>query len=217
MAEPANPAGWPEDLFQVFDRFLVCEYASLTARGTPVTYPITPYVGEDRLTLDVSCGLTSPAKAERARRNREVALLYSEPLGSGLPDPATVLVQGHATVSDRDLQANTDRYVRLQLAKYPDPWKGVPKAVIRGQDWYWARIWIRVTPLTIRWWPGGRLDRPAEEWRAPAGTEAQPSDPKPQGSQPPAWREPATAWRERLLSAIERIGRPVLTVVDESG
>src|ERR671932_2116676 len=83
----ANPAGWPEELLPLFERAITVEYASLTRANTPVTYPVTPYVGEDGRTLDVSTGLTYPAKAERARRNPKVALLFADPVGAGLADP----------------------------------------------------------------------------------------------------------------------------------
>ena len=125
-----NPAGWPEELPPLFERAITVEYASLTRAGTPVTYPVTPYVGEDRRTLDVSTGLTYPAKAERARLNPKVALLYSDPLGSGLDMAPAALVQGTASVRDSDLQANTDRYVRLGMAKLPDVYE-VPRFLLR--------------------------------------------------------------------------------------
>src|SRR5215217_902128 len=62
-----NPGGWPEVLLPLFERAITVEYASFTRAGAPITYPVTPYVGEDGLTLDVSTGLTYPSKAERAR------------------------------------------------------------------------------------------------------------------------------------------------------
>jgi hypothetical protein len=175
----ANPAGWPEELLPLFERAVTVEYASLTRAGTPVTYPVTPYVGEDGRTLDVSTGLTYPAKAERARRNPKVALLYSDPLGSGLDGAPVALVQGLATVRDADLQANTDRYVRLGMAKLPDTYEGQPKFMLRTLAWYFARIWVQVTPTRILWWPEGRIDEPPREWTAPEGTSAPPSDPAP--------------------------------------
>lgn len=184
-----NPAGWPEELLPLFERAITVEYASLTRAGTPVTYPVTPYVGEDGRTLDVSTGLTYPAKAERARRNPQVAILYSDPLGSGLDGAPVVLVQGMVTVRDADLQANTDRYVRLAMAKLPDTYDGQPKFMLRTLAWYFARIWVQVTPTHIFWWPEGRLDEPPREWTAPEGTGAPPSDPAPPGRQPASWSE----------------------------
>ncbi|WP_405088511.1 pyridoxamine 5'-phosphate oxidase family protein [Microbispora sp. NBC_01389] len=103
---------WPREAAELFGRAVVCEYASLTRDGRPVTWPVTPYVGRDG-TLDVSTGLTYPDKAERARRNPRVALLYSDRCsdaeGSGAGRAPVVLVQGRATVRDADLQAGTDR------------------------------------------------------------------------------------------------------------
>src|SRR5215208_5843994 len=96
----SNPAGWPAEVLPVFEKAITCEWATLTKAGAPVTWPVTPYLGEDGSTIDVSTGLTYPAKADRARRNPKVALLFSDPTGSGLQDPPVVLVQGMATVRD---------------------------------------------------------------------------------------------------------------------
>src|SRR5690349_6826431 len=85
---------WPEELQPMFERAITCEFASLTRAGTPVTYPVTPYVSPGSATLDVSTGLAYPAKAERARRNPHVAILFSDPVGSGFHDPPVALVQG---------------------------------------------------------------------------------------------------------------------------
>ncbi len=189
-----NPAGWPEELLPVFQHAVTVEFASLTRSGSPVTFPLTPYIGEDARTLDVSTGLTYPAKAERARRNPRVALLYADPLGSGISDFPVVLVQGLATVRDSDPQRNTDRYVQLSMSKLPMAYKGQPKFLLRKLPWYFARVWISVTPTRILWWPGGRLDEQPQEWTAPEGTEAPPSDPAPPGKPPAAWAEEPGDW-----------------------
>jgi hypothetical protein len=81
-------------------------------------------VGNGGRSLDVSTGLTYPAKAERARRDPRVCLLFADPVGSGIDAPPTVLVQGLATVRDCDLQANTDRYVRASMKRFPDAHEG---------------------------------------------------------------------------------------------
>jgi hypothetical protein len=152
-------------------------------------------VGEGGTTFDVSTGLTYPAKAERARRNPKVTLLYFDPVGSELAQVPVALVQGLATVRDSGLQANTDRYVRLSLTKLRAVYEGQPKFVLRSLAWYFARIWMEVTPTRILWWLQGRLDEPPREWLAPAGTSAPPSDPTPPGRQPRAWSEQPSEWR----------------------
>ncbi|HUS16799.1 MAG TPA: pyridoxamine 5'-phosphate oxidase family protein [Chloroflexia bacterium] len=211
-----NAAGWPDEVRPVFNSAVTCEWATMSKSGTPITWPVTPYLGADGRTIDVSTGLTYPAKADRARRDPRVALLFSDPLGSGLTNPPVVLVQGLATVRDRDLQAGADRYIRLGMAKLPASYKGQPRFLLRRQAWYFTRIWVLVTPLRILWWPGGNLDAAPQRWDAPAGTSAPPSDPPPQGPSPGAWQAPAPEWRTRAARAVE-LGAPVLTVAGADG
>jgi len=197
-------------------RALVCEYATLTGDGRPVTWPVTPYLGEDGSTVDVSTGLTYPAKAERARREPRVALLFSSTSDEELPDAPTVMVQGLATVRDAALQANTDRYLRESLAKLPQAYKGLPPFLLRRLDWYLARVWVQVTPLRILSWPSGQLDREPDRWDAPAGTAAPPSDPAPRGPSLPSRSASPADWRP-FADRADRLGVPVLTVVDADG
>jgi hypothetical protein len=208
-----NRAPWPDEVLAILERAITCEYATLTQRNTPITYPVTPYLGDDGCTLDVSTGLTYPAKAERARRNPHVALLYSDPVGSGLTTPPVVLVHGLATVRDADLQANTDRYVRLALAKLPEAYRGTPRFLLRRMGWYFTRIWIRVTPIRILWWPEGRLDRQPQRWAAPQPVHAPPSDPAPAGKTSGTWKDGPSDWRRGAAYAAQHLGDPVLTVV----
>lgn len=212
-----NPAHWPQEVLPLFEKALTCEFSSLTRQGIPITYPLTPYIGEDERTLDVSTGLTYPAKAERARRNPQVGILYSDAIGTGLSNAPTVLVYGLAAVRDTNLQANTDRYVRLSLAKAPAAFKGTPVLFLRRFAWYFARIWIEVTPLEILWWPAGHTDEPPQIWHAPADIQAPLSDPTPAGKQPPAWLEVPGEWRNTAAHAIKHLGLPILTVVNAYG
>lgn len=208
---------WPKEVRSIFECAITCEYATLTQRHRPVTYPVTPYIGEDGRTLDVSTGLTYPAKAERARRNPRVALLYSDPVGAGLKNPPVVLVQGLATVRDADLQYNTDRYIRLSMAKAPAAYQGTPRFLLRRMPWYFVRIWVKVTPMRMFWWPEGQLERQPEMWEAPAGTDAPPSDPPPTGKALGAWQEEPVDWRQSAAYATTRLGNPVLTVLSDNG
>ncbi len=212
-----SSAGWPEEVLPLFERSITTEYASLTAKGQPITYPVTPYIGDDGLTLDVSTGLTYPSKAERARRNPKVALLYSDPTGSGLSKPPVVLVQGLAAVRDADLQANTDRYIRESFAKLPEAYSGTPVFLLRSMTWYFVRIWIQVTPLRMLWWPDGDLERQPERWEAAEGLAATESDPAPQGKPLGTWHPGVADWRPGADYAVQNMGDPVLTLVDEDG
>ena len=207
----------PSGVWQVLDRSITVEYTSLTRAGAPVMVPVTPYVSDDRTTLDVATGLTYPTKAERARRNPKVSLLYSDPLGSGLVQPPVVLVQGLATVRDTDLQANTDRYARLVMAKTPAAFKGQPRFLLRTLDWYFARIWVHVTPLRVCWWDSETMTSEPGQWVALPETVAPPSDPAPPGKQPGAWLEPPSDWRTTARDVIPRLDQWSLAWVGADG
>ena len=215
--ERTNPAGWPEAALELFHRAITVEYTSLTRAGLPIMVPLTPFLGEDQLSVDVSTGLTYPAKAERARRNPKVCLLFSDPVGSGLSSPPVVLVQGLATVRDADIQANTDRYVRLALAKLPAAYAGLPRFVLRRLTAYFARIWIQVTPTRIWWWESRALDSEPHQWTAPATTTVPASDPAPAGKQPAAWLEPPADWRELAQHAMDQLEQRDLAWVGSDG
>jgi hypothetical protein len=168
-------------------------------------------------TIDVSTGLTYPAKAERARRDPRVCLLFADPLGEGMGSAPVALVQGHAAVRDLDLQANTDRYARVSQSKLPDATKGQPKFLLKRMRFYYARIWIEITPLRILWWSDRSIAEPPEQWRAPEGTVKPESDPAPPGSLPPAWREPPSDWRPVAQRALSGLPLADLTTVDDQG
>ncbi|MEU7690766.1 hypothetical protein [Microbispora hainanensis] len=201
---------WPREAAELFERAVVCEYASLTRDGRPVTWPLTPYVGAGG-TLDVSTGLTYPDKAERARRDPRVALLYSSAVGSGLDRPPVVLVQGRAAVRDADLQANTDRYVRESLAKTGSGFAGMPWFLTKRLAWYFARVYVEVTPERIVWWPEGDLSRTPEVWTRPGPAAAPVSDPAPDGPRLPSRSVAPADWRP-FAGRAARLGEPVVTM-----
>jgi hypothetical protein len=167
--------------------------------------------------LDVSTGLTYPSKAERARRNPKVALLFSDSVGTRLSNPPVVLVQGLAAVRDADLQANTDRYLRQSMQKVPEAYAGMPAFLLTRMPWYFVRIWIQVTPLRILWWPGGDLDRQPERWEAPKDIIVPVSDPAPPGKAPGSWKAGPADWQPGASYAVQHLGDPVVTWVDERG
>jgi hypothetical protein len=213
----ANVLGIPDELVPILIDNWSCEFASLKKDGTPITIPLIPWPGEDGCTIDVNTGLTYPTKAERARNNPQVCLLYSEPRGAAIDKPPVVLVYGQATVYDANLQANTDRVVRGYFDRM-SALSIIPRFMLRGMGGYLARIWIAITPLKIIWWPEGNMDSVPKEWRAPEGTNAPPCDPKPKPLAKPhrALVTPNTDWREDIAYALEKLGPPLLTVVDEN-
>jgi hypothetical protein len=101
----------------------------------------------------VTTALGYPKKANDARRNPRVALLFSDATGSGLARPSMVLVQGTASVDDANLDANRRRYESDIAAKPTGP-AGV-SAPGRRFDWYFTRIYLHVRPERVYVWRGG--------------------------------------------------------------
>src|SRR5215207_11347943 len=130
----------PPDVQQVFDRFVTTEFTTVDRQGRPITWPLTPYYRPGDPCIDVTTGLGYPKKAHDARANPKVALLFSDPTGSGMEDAPQVLVQGIAEVDYRDLEANRERYTRESPQKLPGAKELMPpKALQRAMSFYFTR------------------------------------------------------------------------------
>jgi hypothetical protein len=106
-----------------------------------------PFYSEGSIAVTTALGM--PRKAEHARRNPRVALLFSDATGAGIERPSMVLVQGRAVVDDADLDANRQRYRDDTAAKPTGPAQAPPA---RGHDWYFTRIYIHVEPERVYVW-----------------------------------------------------------------
>lgn len=214
----SNRIGLPEELVPVLVNSQVCEYASIKRDGTPITSPLIPFPGETGCTIDVNTGLAYSWKAERARRNPKVCLLYSERIGLVGEKPPVILIYGQATVLDADLQTNTERYAQAIRARNK-MFRKLPRFMLRWAVGYIARIWIAITPLKLLWWPAGDMSKDPLKWLAPQGIQVPPSDPKPKPL--PASHKPLTDtpmdWRSDMQYALDQLGKPILTVVDAEG
>lgn len=157
---PEMAATLPAELRAVFDRFYTTEFVTIDGRGQPIAWPLTPYPHDDDngSCIDVTTGLGYPKKARDAERNPRVALLFSEPHGSGLDEPPMVLVHGTARVDEEDLAANRERYRREGTAKLPKAAERLPPpALDRFMSWYVDRIYVHVVPQRILVWPKGDI------------------------------------------------------------
>jgi hypothetical protein len=152
-------ASLPSDVQAVFDRFVTTELTTVDRRGQPITWPVTPYYRPGGECIDVTTGLGYPKKANDAKANPLVALLFSDPTGCGLGDPPTVLVQGSAHVDDHDLEANRQRYAVESAEKLPGIAKlQPPEPLRRFLSWYYTRIYIHVRPERVYVWGGADAD-----------------------------------------------------------
>jgi pyridoxamine 5'-phosphate oxidase-like protein len=144
----------PLDVQQVFDRFVTTEYVTIDRTGQPIVWPVTPYYSPGASHIDVTTRLGYPKKADDAQRNPRVALLFSDPTGSGLDGSPMVLVQGTAAVDDRDLEANRRRYEEESVAKIPAVSTMQPPSFVRrAMGWYFKRIYVHVRPERVYMWP----------------------------------------------------------------
>jgi hypothetical protein len=193
----------PPEIQAVFARFITTEYTTIDGKGQPITWPLTPYYQPGDPCIDVTTGLGYPKKANDSRANSKVAMLFSDPTGSGLDDPPMVLVQGTVEVDDRDLDANRRRYEHDAVEKLPAMKETSPPGFLkRFFTWYYTRIYMHVRPERIYVWPGCDVSREPQLWDAHLEEVRSGHDEEPESEQrPPAGG--ATAWDQR----IEELGR----------
>jgi hypothetical protein len=207
----------PEEIQQVFDRFVTTEYTTIDAKGQPITWPVTPYYEPGGRTIDVTTGLGYPKKANDARTNSRVSLLFSDPTGCGMEGAPMVLVQGTGEVDDRDLDANRNRYERESQEKLPATKEMLPpKPLRKAFSWYFTRLYVKVRPERIFVWPNGDpteepqlLDTHMEEVRS--GHSEEPEAPHAGPTQQ------GPAWDERIDELGKRYDSAVLTLVSPDG
>jgi hypothetical protein len=210
-------ASLPSDVQAVFDRFITTELTTIDRLGQPITWPVTPYYKPAAPCIDVTTGLGYPKKANDARANALVALLFSDPTGSGAQDPPMVLVQGSAQVDDHDLDANRERYARESIEKLPGTAKlHPPDAIKRYLAWYYTRIYIHVRPERVFVWPRGDIasepelyDAHLEEVRSGHSEEPERFHADPAGG--------ASAWDSRLGELGTSYPTAVLSIVSPDG
>ena len=150
----------PPDVRNVFERFVTCEYTTVAGGQQPITWPVTPYYRQGGPTIDATTGLGYPKKADDTRAHPGVAMLFSDPTGSGIESGIQVLVQGTGEVDERDLDANAERYFRDSWEKLPGTRKMHPPKPLRQMlGWYYTRIYIKVRPERVFVWPDGDITR----------------------------------------------------------
>jgi general stress protein 26 len=84
----------------VINQYRTCEFATVGRSGTPIAWPAVTMYRHDEATFVITTSVGLPQKAYNVRRNPKVALLFSDPTGSGLSGQPQVLVQGMATCPD---------------------------------------------------------------------------------------------------------------------
>jgi hypothetical protein len=210
-------ASLPPEVQQVFDRFITTEYTTVDRRGRPICWPVTPYYALGDPCIDVTTGLGYPKKAFDARANPKVALLFSDPTGSGMEHAPQVLVQGIAEVDYRDLDANRERYQRDAVEKLPGAKDLLPpKPVQRLFGFYFTRLYVHVRPERVYVWPDGDPTREPELFDAHMEEVRSGHDEEPESSPAPVEGGPGV-WDERMDELGARYPDAVLSLVAPDG
>lgn len=161
----------PSEVDAVFREFRVCEFTTLARDGTPTTWPTAARYEPEHMRFLITTSIGLPQKAFNIRRNSRVALLFSNPTGSGLASPPTVLVQGDAVAPDTivtSVEGLEDYWRDTVFRRQPASEALSATALMRKlMDWYYMRLLIFVTPRAILWWPAGDLTRPARRLEVP--------------------------------------------------
>ncbi|GAA3219656.1 pyridoxamine 5'-phosphate oxidase family protein [Nonomuraea helvata] len=134
----------------VIDAYRTCEFATLGADGTPLTWPTAAWRRTDG-TLLVTTSLAFAQKALNVRRDGRVALLFSDPTGSGRADAPQVFVSGTATCPD-EIRTGPDEaadYWRTLFERQPHSRNYVRAPGRWFMDWYYLRLFITVTPTRV--------------------------------------------------------------------
>src|SRR5215213_11766696 len=143
MTQPSDP-----QVMQVVDRYRTCEFATLTKSGVPIAWPTAALFRDDGTFL-ITTSIALPQKAYNVRRDDRVALLFSEPTGSGLSDAPQVLVQGRAGCPDEivtDVSGDAEYWRRLHERQPFNAMYSRNALTRRFFDWYYMRLHITVTP-----------------------------------------------------------------------
>jgi hypothetical protein len=151
---------------EVAATYRTCELATLTKAGVPVAWPAVCTVEPTadgtpgRITLTTSVAL--PRKALNVRRDPRVALLFSDPTGTGRTDLPQVHVAGRAVCPEevRTGPEGLEDYWSRLWERQPDTVPvGVP-GLRRLMDVYFFRVVMTVTPEQVETRPALRRTAP---------------------------------------------------------
>ncbi|MEU2422140.1 pyridoxamine 5'-phosphate oxidase family protein [Streptomyces sp. NPDC007851] len=132
------------------DAYRTCEFATLGRDGTPLVWPTAVRRRPDG-TLLLSTSLAFAQKALNIRRDGRVALLFSDPTGSGRTAPPQIFVGGHAACPDEIMTGPRDAedYWRMLFERQPHSRSYLSAPMRPLMDWYYLRLLITVTPRQV--------------------------------------------------------------------
>ncbi|MFJ5551168.1 pyridoxamine 5'-phosphate oxidase family protein [Streptomyces sp. NPDC093225] len=129
------------------DAYRTCEFVTLGRDGTPLAWP-TAVARRDDGTLLVTTCLAFAQKALNVRRDGRVALLFSDPTGSGLGRAPQVFVSGRAECPDTIMTGpqGAEDYWRRLFERQPHSRSYLTPPMRPLMSWYYLRLLITVEP-----------------------------------------------------------------------
>ncbi|MEV5414198.1 pyridoxamine 5'-phosphate oxidase family protein [Thermopolyspora sp. NPDC052614] len=149
----------------VVDAYFTCELATISKSGVPIAWPVVALRHGDGTFL-ITTSIALPQKAFNIRREPKVAMLFSDPTGTGFDTLPEILVQGTADCPDKVVtspQGLEPYWTKLWHRQPPMPLSGARSPVRRFFDWYYMRLLITVTPVRV-------TERPSLDAGVPART-----------------------------------------------
>jgi len=146
----------PAEVGAVVREFRSCEFSTLARDGTPVTWPTVSFFEAEQRRFLITSSIGLAQKALNVRRDPRVAMLFSNPTGSGLVSPPQVLIEGDAEAPE-DLGQMDERFesmTRLMFERQPvgiTLMGALPGPLRHLADWYCWRVLIYIRPRRIRW------------------------------------------------------------------
>nr|WP_307839574.1 pyridoxamine 5'-phosphate oxidase family protein [Streptomyces sp. MBT49] len=142
-----EPASVPYD---VLDAYRTCEFVTLGRDGIPLAWPTAVARREDGTLLVTTC-LAFAQKALNVRRDGRVALLFSDPTGSGLSHAPQVFVSGRAECPDTIMTGpqGAEDYWRRLFERQPRSRSYLTRPMRPLMSWYYLRLLITVEPQNV--------------------------------------------------------------------
>ncbi|GAA0274635.1 hypothetical protein GCM10010302_10270 [Streptomyces polychromogenes] len=137
----------------VLEAYRTCEFVTLAKDGTPLAWPTAVARREDG-TLLLTTSLAFAQKAFNVRRDGRVALLFSDPTGSGLAHAPQIFVSGRAVCPDTVMTGprGAEEYWRMLFERQPHSRAYLRLPLRPMMSWYYLRLLITVEPeqVTVR-------------------------------------------------------------------
>ncbi|MFJ9933923.1 pyridoxamine 5'-phosphate oxidase family protein [Streptomyces virginiae] len=137
-------------LHHVLDAYRTGEFVTLGSDGTPMAWP-TAVARRDDGTLLLTTSLAFAQKALNVRRDGRVALLFSDPTGSGLDPAPQVFVSGRAECPDTIMTGpcGAEEYWRRLFERQPHSRSYLTRPMRPMMSWYYLRLLITVEPEQV--------------------------------------------------------------------